>query len=80
MGNSLLAVVSTRRPGQDSVSANAELVRWTGIRLVGPPELGPEALLATAMGLIAAIPAVVMYINNGFARAITSYSAQLGDI
>src|ERR1700730_6169868 len=32
MGNSLLAVVSTRRPGQDSVSANAELVRWTGIR------------------------------------------------
>ncbi len=36
-----------------------------------------EALLATAMGLIAAIPAVVMY--NGFARAITSYRAQLGD-
>src|SRR4029077_20792861 len=32
MGNSLLAVVSTRRPGQDSVSANAELVRWTRIR------------------------------------------------
>ena len=32
MGNSLLAVVSTCRPGQDSVSANAELVRWTGIR------------------------------------------------
>jgi biopolymer transport protein ExbB len=36
-----------------------------------------EALLATAMGLIAAIPAVVMY--NGFARAITGYRAQLGD-
>ena len=36
-----------------------------------------EALLATAMGLIAAIPAVVMY--NGFARAITFYRAQLGD-
>jgi biopolymer transport protein ExbB len=36
-----------------------------------------EALLATAMGLIAAIPAVVMY--NAFARAITSYRAQLGD-
>jgi len=36
-----------------------------------------EALLATAMGLIAAIPAVVMY--NGFARAITAYRAQLGD-
>ena len=36
-----------------------------------------EALLATAMGLVAAIPAVVMY--NGFARAITAYRAQLGD-
>jgi biopolymer transport protein ExbB len=36
-----------------------------------------EALLATAMGLIAAIPAVVMY--NAFARAITSYRAMLGD-
>jgi biopolymer transport protein ExbB len=36
-----------------------------------------EALLATAMGLIAAIPAVVMY--NGFARAIANYRAQLGD-
>jgi biopolymer transport protein ExbB len=36
-----------------------------------------EALLATATGLIAAIPAVVMY--NGFARAITGYRAQLGD-
>ena len=36
-----------------------------------------EALLATAIGLIAAIPAVVMY--NAFARAITSYRAMLGD-
>lgn len=36
-----------------------------------------EALLATALGLIAAIPAVVMY--NAFARAITSYRALLGD-
>jgi biopolymer transport protein ExbB len=36
-----------------------------------------EALLATAMGLIAAIPAVIMY--NAFARAITGYRAQLGD-
>ena len=36
-----------------------------------------EALLATAMGLFAAIPAVVMY--NSFARAITGYRAQLGD-
>jgi biopolymer transport protein ExbB len=36
-----------------------------------------EALLATAMGLVAAIPAVVMY--NGFARAISGYRAMLGD-
>ncbi len=36
-----------------------------------------EALLATAMGLIAAIPAVVMY--NTFARSITAYRAGLGD-
>ena len=36
-----------------------------------------EALLATAMGLFAAIPAVVMY--NAFARGITGYRAQLGD-
>jgi biopolymer transport protein ExbB len=36
-----------------------------------------EALLATAFGLAAAIPAVVVY--NVFARSITGYRAQLGD-
>jgi biopolymer transport protein ExbB len=36
-----------------------------------------EALLATALGLVAAIPAVVIY--NLFARQITSYRALLGD-
>lgn len=36
-----------------------------------------EALLATAIGLVAAIPAVVIY--NGFARSIGGYRAQLGD-
>ena len=36
-----------------------------------------EALLATAMGLIAAIPAVVIY--NLFARAISGYKAQVSD-
>jgi biopolymer transport protein ExbB len=36
-----------------------------------------EALLATAIGLVVAIPAVVMY--NAFARAITSYCAKLSD-
>jgi biopolymer transport protein ExbB len=36
-----------------------------------------EALLATAFGLFAAIPAVVIY--NLFARSITGYRALLGD-
>lgn len=37
-----------------------------------------EALLATAIGLVAAIPAVVIY--NVFARTIASYKASLGDV
>jgi biopolymer transport protein ExbB len=36
-----------------------------------------EALLATAIGLVAAIPAVLIY--NVFARSISSYRAVLGD-
>ena len=36
-----------------------------------------EALLATAMGLVAAIPAVVIY--NQLVRMISSYRALLGD-
>ena len=36
-----------------------------------------EALLATALGLVAAVPAVVIY--NVFARAIAGYKAILGD-
>ncbi len=36
-----------------------------------------EALLATALGLVAAIPAVMIY--NVFARSIASYRAVLGD-
>ena len=37
-----------------------------------------EALLATGIGLFAAIPAVVIY--NVFARMIASYKAMLGDV
>jgi len=37
-----------------------------------------EALLATAIGLVAAIPAVVIY--NHFSRSIASYTAQTADI
>ncbi|HEY1029792.1 MAG TPA: tonB-system energizer ExbB [Pseudomonas sp.] len=36
-----------------------------------------EALLATALGLVAAIPAVVIY--NVFARSISAYKAQVAD-
>ena len=36
-----------------------------------------EALLATALGLVAAIPAVVIY--NHLARSISGYRALLGD-
>lgn len=37
-----------------------------------------EALLATAIGLVAAIPAVVIY--NVFARQIGGFKAMLGDV
>ncbi|VTP82557.1 biopolymer transport protein [Proteus vulgaris] len=37
-----------------------------------------EALLATAIGLIAAIPAVIIY--NIFARMIAGYRGEIGDI
>ncbi|WP_392587877.1 tol-pal system-associated acyl-CoA thioesterase [Serratia ureilytica] len=37
-----------------------------------------EALLATAMGLVAAIPAVVIY--NIFARVLSGHRAQVGDV
>ena len=37
-----------------------------------------EALLATALGLVAAIPAVVIY--NSFARSISGYRQMLGDV
>jgi len=37
-----------------------------------------EALLATSMGLVAAIPAVVIY--NVFARSIAAYRAMIGEV
>ena len=50
-------------------------VHMTSLAVVAPGIA--EALLATALGLAAAIPAVVMY--NVFARMIASYRAQLAD-
>ena len=49
--------------------------RTTNLAVVAPGIA--EALLATALGLVAAIPAVVLY--NVFARSITTYRALLGD-
>jgi biopolymer transport protein ExbB len=49
--------------------------RATNLAVVSPGIA--EALLATALGLIAAIPAVVIY--NLFVRMIAGYRAQLGD-
>jgi biopolymer transport protein ExbB len=49
--------------------------RTTNLAVVAPGIA--EALLATALGLVAAIPAVVIY--NHLARAITGYRTLLGD-
>ena len=49
--------------------------RTTNLAVVAPGIA--EALLATAIGLVAAIPAVIIY--NVFARAITGYRATLSD-
>ncbi len=51
------------------------LAKTTNLAVVAPGIA--EALLATALGLVAAIPAVVIY--NVFARMIAGYRAQLGD-
>jgi len=49
--------------------------RQTSLAVVAPGIA--EALLATAIGLVAAIPAVIIY--NHFARLIAGYRAQLAD-
>ncbi|WP_412774664.1 tonB-system energizer ExbB [Nitrobacter sp.] len=49
--------------------------RTTNLAVVAPGIA--EALLATALGLVAAIPAVIIY--NVFARALASYRALLSD-
>ena len=52
------------------------LSQTTNLAVVAPGIA--EALLATAIGLVAAIPAVVIY--NVFARVIGGYKASLGDV
>ena len=80
----LIAIlIATLAAGIGSVWAAALLVRLgLGGRHdgVGPQHLlslAAGALLATALGLVAAIPAVVIY--NVFARSITGYKAQVAD-
>ncbi len=51
-------------------------VHTTNLAVVAPGIA--EALLATALGLVAAIPAVIVY--NVFARSISNYRSQLGDV
>jgi biopolymer transport protein ExbB len=51
------------------------LAKTTNLVVVAPGIA--EALLATALGLVAAIPAVVIY--NVFARMVAGYRAQLSD-
>src|SRR5262249_37894893 len=69
---------SIGRPSIDP-ERGALTIQWgshtTNLAVVAPGIA--EALLATALGLAAAIPAVVIY--NMFARQITSYRAALAD-
>ena len=55
---------------------NISEAQTTNLAVVAPGIA--EALLATAIGLVAAIPAVVIY--NIFARGITGYRQQLADV
>ena len=77
-------VASSRAEQRDRAEASAFAMRreaaiskaqTTNLAVVAPGIA--EALLATAFGLAAAIPAVVIY--NVFARSIAGYRALLGD-
>src|SRR5262249_4643188 len=66
--------VSQRRPGRED-GIDRPCLCFANLAVVAPGIA--EALLATAFGLAAAIPAVVIY--NVFARSIAGYRAGLGD-
>mgnify|MGYP002262213607 CR=1 FL=1 len=75
---------STCAVGTGRISLDRAVLEWLDDALALPRvELLPltpaiaEALLATALGLVAAIPAVVIY--NVFARSIAGYKAQVSD-
>ena len=83
-GTSILATIGSTAPfvglfgtvwGIMNAFIGISKSQTTNLAIVAPGIA--EALLATAMGLVAAIPAVV--IDNMFARAITGYRGLLGD-
>ena len=83
-GTSVLAIIGATAPfiglfgtvwGIMNSFVGISKAHATNLAIVAPGIA--EALLATAFGLAAAIPAVVIY--NAFARTIAGYRAQLGD-
>ncbi|SON53795.1 Biopolymer transport protein ExbB [Hartmannibacter diazotrophicus] len=84
-GTGLLATIGSTAPfvglfgtvwGIMNAFVGISKAQTTNLAVVAPGIA--EALLATAIGLVAAIPAVVIY--NMFARAIAAYRAELGDV
>lgn len=84
LGTGLLATIGSTAPfvglfgtvwGIMNAFIGISQARTTNLAVVAPGIA--EALLATAIGLVAAIPAVIIY--NVFARAITGYRATLAD-
>jgi biopolymer transport protein ExbB len=83
-GTGLLATIGATAPfvglfgtvwGIMNAFIGISLSKTTNLAVVAPGIA--EALLATALGLVAAIPAVIIY--NVFARALSSYRALLSD-
>ena len=83
-GTGLLATIGSTAPfvglfgtvwGIMNAFIGISQAKTTNLAVVAPGIA--EALLATAIGLVAAIPAVIIY--NAFARAITGYRATLAD-
>ncbi|GEC17233.1 biopolymer transport protein ExbB [Nitrobacter winogradskyi] len=83
-GTSILATIGSTAPfvglfgtvwGIMNAFIGISKTQTTNLAVVAPGIA--EALLATAMGLVAAIPAVMIY--NMFSRSITGYRGLLGD-
>lgn len=84
-GTGLLATIGSTAPfvglfgtvwGIMNAFVGISRAQTTNLAVVAPGIA--EALLATAVGLAAAIPAVVIY--NGFARSIAGYRSLVGDV